>query len=153
MNPTAPNLEAIAAAIDNIASALSKTALLPSADVLPYEQRELTAAEIDPATADGAQVQRDGSTWTTSKGENGPAGTIFQTMYGYISPKKDPVMWAKMAAAFNDEAWLVTVLAANGPYARYKMHPNAVLYMRPNEAFMLLSQCFAAATSQTHPTV
>jgi len=147
-------LDKIISMLREIAKSQAAPAPVPQAAPEPWQVRELTAAEIDPATADGVQVQRDGSAWGTSKGENGPAGALVQEMYGYISKEKDPAMWGRMVVSFGgDEVFLRQCLDVNGKLARYKMHPNVALYMHHTEAFMLLSQSFGNPTPPTAPTV
>lgn len=123
--------------------------LAPGGGVQPPDVPELTAAQIDPATMDGVTIQRDGSTWTldATRG-NAPLGLI----YGYISPAKDAALWGRMVAVMGDEARLTAILAGNGPLARYKLHPAAVVHQGGN-SFFLLSHLLSNPLPPASPTV
>ena len=101
-----------------------------------YELPEIPASSIDPATADGKTVQKDGSVWWTSTGEYGPAGSIHQEMYGYISKAKAPAMWDRMVKALGEER-LVASLSLGGPWARYKTNPDTILLTGMGDALNL----------------
>lgn len=138
-------IDAINAKLDGIS--------VGSAAVAPPDVPELPLSAIDPATIDHKTVQRDGSTWAMQPAHAGMQGGPVQVIYGYISKAKNPAMWSRMVAAFGgDEARLQAILDANGKFARYVTHPDAILFQGP-ASFNLLSMLLASATPETPPTV
>lgn len=135
--------------IEKLDAILAKLApsSIGDAAVLPPDVPELALAQIDPATINGQDVQKDGSTWTLDQGR--PVGLI----YGYISPAKAPLTWGRMVSAFGgDEARLRAIIESNGALARYKVHPEAVLHQGAN-SFFLLSHLLSNPLPPASPTV
>lgn len=88
-------------------------------DLLPQDTPELPAPTTE---TEFGTIRADGSTWTKDN-----SGKPMQLIYGYISERKDPAMFARMAALMGEDR-LRNTLAQNGALARYKTHPNAVLF-------------------------
>lgn len=95
----------------------------PGYVVKAYERPELSE---DEAVCDNRTINKDGSMWLTSKGENGPEGTKVRVMYGYISPVKNPELFAQLKRIMgpNFEAWD----AGRDPWALYKADPRAMIF-------------------------
>lgn len=136
------DLQTINAKLDAILSRLH----IPAQDVPPEQVPELSASEVSRDTMDNQTIQRDGSTWWLDN-----SGQPIGMVYGYISKAKNPAMWDRMVGVMKDEIRLQDILDGNGKLARYKVHPEAVLYQGAN-SFFLLSQLLANPLPPASPS-
>lgn len=97
-----------------------------SAVKVPLKAYDTPELSVDDVICDGKTFNRDGSVWATSKGANGPPGTKFQVIYGYISPLKNPELWKKIKDTLgsNFDAWD----KARDPWAIYKVDLRALFF-------------------------
>lgn len=88
---------------------------------------DLPPLPADQVVADGKTINKDGSIWITSKGESGPVGTRVRTMYGYLSPLKNPELWAALRTVMGDEAF-ERWSASRDPWAIYRADLHAIVF-------------------------
>lgn len=108
-----------------LAQLVSGVATAAAAPLPAYERPPLG---IDAVIADGTTINGDGSIWATSKGEQGPVGTVYQVALGYISERKFPEIWGAARRLYAPDAFAAWEAAwrAN-PYGIYKADPRPMI--------------------------